>query len=211
MYWTAFAVYVAGLVTAIGGRTLLHYVRTGESGHRHSHPRFGTGAWGAQLTLGLALPLGAAAPLLAAMNVLAPPAPLVNPIIQAAGLLLATLGFVGVLAAQQAMGASWRIGADGSEQTRLITTGVFRVVRNPVFTAMLIAVAGLTAAVPSVLQLVVFLLMLTGIQLQVRYVEEPALRQAHGQAFESYAASTGRFLPAASTANRRQKPPTPTA
>lgn len=47
-----------------------------------------------------------------------------------------------MLAAQQAMGRSWRIGVDTDERTELVTEGVFGLVRNPVFTAMIVAVGG---------------------------------------------------------------------
>lgn len=46
------------------------------------------------------------------------------------GLGLAVIGLALVLAAQQAMGDSWRIGVDPSERTGLVTTGAFATVRN---------------------------------------------------------------------------------
>jgi protein-S-isoprenylcysteine O-methyltransferase Ste14 len=36
------------------------------------------------------------------------------------------------------MGASWRIGVDPSERTDLVTGGAFALVRNPIFSAMLL-------------------------------------------------------------------------
>jgi hypothetical protein len=40
--------------------------------------------------------------------------------------------------AQFAMAESWRIGVDPNERTPLVTTGAFAMVRNPIFTAMLV-------------------------------------------------------------------------
>ena len=69
---------------------------------------------------------------------------------QWAGLVLASTGVVGTFAAQLDMGASWRVGVDPAEQTALVTAGLFRWVRNPIFTAMLATAAGLTALAPTV-------------------------------------------------------------
>jgi protein-S-isoprenylcysteine O-methyltransferase Ste14 len=43
------------------------------------------------------------------------------------------LGFWLTVRAQLDMGESWRIGVDAGEVTALVTTGVFRNVRNPIF------------------------------------------------------------------------------
>jgi protein-S-isoprenylcysteine O-methyltransferase Ste14 len=66
-------------------------------------------------------------------------------------------------------------------------------VRNPVFTAMITAVAGLTGAVPS--WLLAFTCVVAGVQLQVRTIEEPYLAAAHGDAYHAYTTRVGRFLP----------------
>ena len=59
-----------------------------------------------------------------------------GPVFRAAGVVLFTIGLVATLWAQMAMGISWRIGVDPSEATPLVTAGPFRLVRNPIFTAM---------------------------------------------------------------------------
>lgn len=46
---------------------------------------------------------------------------------------------------------SWRIGVDVTERTALVTSGPFGVVRNPIFTSMLITSLGLSFAVPNAL------------------------------------------------------------
>ena len=67
--------------------------------------------------------------------------------------------------------------------------------RNPVFTAIVTAFAGMTLAVPNVIALAGLGAFTLGVQLQVRRVEEPHLRREHGQAYERYAAGVGRFVP----------------
>jgi len=93
------------------------------------------------------------------------------------------------------MGASWRIGVDDTEHTRLVTTGVFAYVRNPIFTAMLATFAGLALMVPNPVAVTGYALLLAGVQAQVRAVEEPYLQQIHGRAYTDYTTRVGRFLP----------------
>ncbi|SDT07696.1 methyltransferase family protein [Actinoplanes derwentensis] len=191
----AFALYLTGILTAFGLRTWLHRRRTGDTGHRHSHPPAGTWAWWAQVLLAAGLLGGLAAPLLDATAVLHPVAWLDHTATQWLGLAVAVAGFAAVVAAQHAMGTSWRIGVDTGERTTLVTGGVFGVVRNPIFTAMITATAGITAMTPTWAQLLTFAAVIAGIELQVRVVEEPHLRSAHGAAYDGYTRRTGRFLP----------------
>ena len=111
------------------------------------------------------------------------------------GLGLAAAGIVLTLVAQLQMGASWRIGVDDSERTELVTAGVFAWVRNPIFSAMLLASFGLALAVPTALALVLPPVLLLALELQVRLVEEPYLLRTHGARYRAWAAQTGRFLP----------------
>jgi protein-S-isoprenylcysteine O-methyltransferase Ste14 len=93
------------------------------------------------------------------------------------------------------MGASWRIGVDPGERTALVTQGIFGRVRNPIFSAMLLAAVGLVLLVPNVLSAVALVLLIVGLELQVRLVEEPYLTQVHGEPYRRYLASAGRFVP----------------
>uniref|UniRef100_UPI003F68DDBB methyltransferase family protein n=1 Tax=Paractinoplanes polyasparticus TaxID=2856853 RepID=UPI003F68DDBB len=200
----AFGLYLIGVLTAFGLRTWLHKRRTGDTGHRHSHPAAGSAAWWAQILLAVGLLGGLAAPLLDAVGALDPVPALVHPVIQGAGLVVGVLGFASIIAAQQAMGSSWRIGVDAGERTRLVTGGVFGVVRNPIFTAMIVAVAGITAMTPTWAQIPVLLAVVAGIELQVRAVEEPYLRASHGNTYREYVEGTGRFVPMISQMRVRQ-------
>jgi protein-S-isoprenylcysteine O-methyltransferase Ste14 len=127
-----------------------------------------------------------------------------QPAITVGGLLLAVAGFIGIPVAQSAMGRSWRIGVDPGERTDLVTHGPFRLVRNPVFTAMITASAGLTTLTPTWPQLLAMTSLVAGIQLQVRVVEEPYLIATH-DGYAAYAARVGRFLPLIG----RHRPTTP--
>jgi protein-S-isoprenylcysteine O-methyltransferase Ste14 len=120
---------------------------------------------------------------------------LAAPAVRAAGFLAFALGFALTVAAQMQMGASWRIGVRESEQTALVTHGIFAWMRNPIFTGMLLALVGMLLLVPTLLSLAALVVTLAGLELQVREVEEPHLRRSHGAAYLDYARRVGRFLP----------------
>ena len=111
------------------------------------------------------------------------------------GAVVASVGVVLTLAAQLQMGESWRIGVDHDEQTDLVVSGGFRLVRNPILSAMAITAAGLVAMVPSVAAIAGFAALLIALELQVRRIEEPYLRSVHGAGYRTYEATVGRFVP----------------
>lgn len=135
---------------------------------------------------------GAAGPALSTAGLVVPPH---VPGVAWAGFVLTMIGFLGTLAAQSGMGASWRIGVDATERTDLITTGLFAMVRNPVFTFMLTAITGITLMVPTPVSAAALACLLLAIQIQVRCVEEPYLRRTHHPAYTDYTMKVGRFLP----------------
>ncbi|WP_058042977.1 methyltransferase family protein [Streptomyces roseifaciens] len=112
-----------------------------------------------------------------------------------AGAALAALSTGVVFACQQAMGASWRLAPDPGEHPLLITTGPFRLVRNPILTTLAVMTGALALTVPNALALAGTAAVLIGNELQVRHVEEPYLMGIHGTAYQEYTARTGRFLP----------------
>ena len=69
-----------------------------------------------------------------------------------------------------------------AERTELVTTGVFAVGRNPIFTAMVVTQTGLLLVVPTVVSLAALSCLVLAVQLQVRVLEEPYLRRVHGAA-----------------------------
>ena len=111
------------------------------------------------------------------------------------GAVIALIGILLTVAAQWQMGESWRIGVDPTECTTLVTNGVFGVVRNPIFTAMVVNAVGLTLLVANNVAVVGLVALIVALEIQVRLVEEPYLRATHGPAYANYAARSGRFLP----------------
>jgi len=188
----ALVLYVVALVVLFGVRSWVQQRRTGSAGfHGISGTPSDAGWWGGVLFV-VAMVLGLAGPLLAVTGVVPTDPPRG---VQLTGLVLALAGFAATLAAQTGMGESWRIGVDPGERTRLVTTGVFAHVRNPIFTAMVVAQLGIVLMVPTWVSVLALLALVVAVQLQVRAVEEPYLRAVHGDAYGVYLAATGRFLP----------------
>ncbi len=188
----ALVLYVAALVVLFGVRSWVQRRRTGSAGfHGISGTPADAGWWGGVLFVA-AIVLGLAGPLLAVTGVVPTDPPLV---VQVIGLVIALVGFAATLAAQTGMGSSWRIGVDPEDRTDLVTTGVFAFVRNPIFTAMAVAQVGLVLLVPTWVSVLALAALVVAVQLQVRAVEEPYLRQVHGESYLAYAAVAGRFVP----------------
>ncbi|TDB84293.1 isoprenylcysteine carboxylmethyltransferase family protein [Actinomadura sp. KC216] len=194
MALAALIIYLVGIATAFGLRSLLQWRRTGDTGFRGGGLAPGSVQWWARIAFVAALLVGLAGPV-AALAGLGPFGILDRPIVRGTGLVLALLGVAATLAAQTSMGASWRIGVDEHERTALVTSGAFAVARNLIFTAMIVTAVGLAAMVPNAVSIAGLILTVAAIELQVRAVEEPYLRRLHGADYDRYAAAVGRFLP----------------
>lgn len=102
-------------------------------------------------------------------------------------------GLLVTMVAQAQMGPSWRIGID-RERTELVTGGLFAVVRNPIFTGMLLVVTGIALVTPSAWTVMAWANYVLLVSLQVR-LEEEHLMRLHGDTYRAYAARVGRFVP----------------
>ena len=174
-------------------RGAIQYRRTGSSPLR-LRDRPGSPQWWARLVSTVGVVLAIAAPL-AELAGLQPFAPLDQPLVRWGGVVLVFLGIAITIRSQAAMGRSWRADVDPDARTTLVTTGPFRLVRNPVFTGSAITVVGLAFVVPNVVSLLMLVAFVAGLEIQVRLVEEPYLLRVHGDAYRAYAARTGRFVP----------------
>lgn len=188
---TAYLIYVA---VAFGLRSWLQRRRTGDAGNRGLSGTPWTAEWWAGVLFAAALVAGLLAPVLAMAGL-----PIWSaggkPAVSACGLVTAVGGIVGAILSQVDMGASWRIGVDPVERTDLVTTGAFAWARNPFFGATLLVAAGVALLVPNVVAAVGLVVLVVAVELQVRVVEEPYLREVHGAEYAAFAARTGRFFP----------------
>ena len=108
----------------------------------------------------------------------------------------AVLGFAGALlaaTAQFGMGLSWRIGVPRNETNALVTRGLYRLSRNPIYLGMLISLAGIFFVAPNALTLSLCAVGFLVMSVQIRS-EEEFLREKHGAAFDAYQAATRRWI-----------------
>lgn len=191
----ALVLYLAFGALGFGWRSWRQWRSTGSTGFRGTSGRPGSLEWLAGVGFVAAIAVGFAAPLLQLIGAISPLEVLHTPWIQVTGIVIAVAGIAGTLLAQGEMGESWRIGVDASETTTLVRHGIFSLVRNPIFTAMLIFAAGLALVTPNLVAIAGFTLLLVTTELQVRVVEEPYLTRTHGADYRDYTQAVGRFVP----------------
>jgi protein-S-isoprenylcysteine O-methyltransferase Ste14 len=179
----ALVLIAAWLLLVAGLRTLIQTRRTGAASAPRFRDRPGSAQWWARLLSTLGFACAVAAPL-AELAGLDPIPVLLRTPVRTAGVLLVVVGIAATLAAQLAMGASWRPDVDPDTRTALVTTGPFRLVRNPIFTATAATAAGLALMVPNLVAAAMLAAFLLALQIQVRLVEEPYLHRVHGIVYD---------------------------
>jgi protein-S-isoprenylcysteine O-methyltransferase Ste14 len=191
----ALAVFALWFVSLFVMRTVIQWVRTGSTGLKGFRGAPGSLPWLAGMSISAGLCVALAGPV-AALARWPWGAPAFDaPGVHLLGAAVAVMGTIGALIAQLSMGDSWRVGVDESEVTDLVRSGLFAWVRNPIFSFMGLTTAGLLLLVPNLWSLAGGVLVALGIELQVRFVEEPHLARTQGASYADYAASVGRFVP----------------
>ena len=93
------------------------------------------------------------------------------------------------------LGANWSVTLEVREQHRLITQGVYRRIRHPMYSALLLYSAGQALVIPNWVagpaNLVAFAILLS---LRV-HPEEQMISEAFGEAYAEHAARTKRLVP----------------
>ena len=199
-----FAIY--GLL-AFGLRMVVQRRRTGSAGFAGLRGNSGSLEWLSGLLVATAFVLSVLGALLQLAGALSPIDWLAGTLSTVLGIVLATLGIAVTVIAQFAMGASWRIGVDPSESTELVTGGLFSVVRNPIFAAMVPSFAGIALLAPNIVTVAGTTILLIALELQTRLIEEPYLQEVHGERYTAYANRVGRFLPLVGRLRLGDKPP----
>ncbi|WP_206050811.1 methyltransferase family protein [Nocardioides speluncae] len=191
----ALALLATYVVLALVVRPILQLRRTGSTGVVTVRKHTSASEWAAVL-LGLAgFGLAFTAPALVLLDIVDLAEWHDSTPLRAAGAVTMVAGIVLTFAAQLAMGASWRIGVDPSERTALVTDGLFGWIRNPIYTGMVLTVGGLVLLLPTVVAVAALATVVAAVEVQVRLVEEPYLRQVHGDEFAAYCRRVGRLLP----------------
>jgi len=113
--------------------------------------------------------------------------------LQLIGILLSVFALVWCFIAQLQMNDSWRIGFDQAERTTLVTNGLFKYSRNPIFFGMLVSGFGLFLFFPSALTCITFTMSWISVSVQIR-LEEAYLLSIHGSTYEAYRSSVRRWI-----------------
>lgn len=95
--------------------------------------------------------------------------------------------------AQHQMRNSWRFGIHEETKTDLVTTGLFKISRNPIYVGMLAMLFGFFLIFPSAATLLILALSYVLIQIQIR-LEEAYLTKQHGQSYLDYKKKVRRLI-----------------
>ncbi len=109
------------------------------------------------------------------------------------GLGLLAIALIWTIVAQGNMKNSWRIGIDTETKTELVTTGLFKLSRNPIFLGMIMSLVGLFLTTPNALTGIFLILGYVLIQIQIR-LEEEFLTKEHGQDYINYRQKVRRLI-----------------
>lgn len=107
------------------------------------------------------------------------------------------LGFFGLLIcriAQVTIGRSWRVGIDENAKTGLITYGIYKYMRNPVYTGLYLLCMGVWVINPTFLYSYWILAFFIMMEFQVR-CEEEYLESQYGSEYLDYCKRTNRYIP----------------
>ena len=201
MIWHLLALVGIVLLMAIAGcwRSWLQYQRYGTwglslfpAGNRAQSARDCLGIALFILLMGQAIiatgwPLAVSPPVISSQGPIAKMAPLMGATLLFGGLAL-------LVAAQLNLGRSWRIGIEAGAKPGLVTDGLYRFSRNPIFLALLITIAGYALLLPTRLSVALLVGAYIGIRQQIG-AEEAHLALTYGEPYRRYTRRVGRFLP----------------
>ena len=109
------------------------------------------------------------------------------------GVALCTAGLVVFMSSLVAFGSSFRVGIDTTNAGKLITTGIFRFTRNPIYVAFWIILLGEFLVYPSWL-LLVYLAAASWLFHRQVLREEAYLKQHYGSEYTEYSGRVRRYI-----------------
>ena len=113
--------------------------------------------------------------------------------IQYIGIILCYIGLVIFLSALISFGKAWRIGIDENNSNELITNGMFKYSRNPIFLFMDIYFVGIMLIYPNIVFILLAIGTIVGIHLQILREEEFLLKK-FGEKYIEYKNKTRRYI-----------------
>jgi protein-S-isoprenylcysteine O-methyltransferase Ste14 len=110
------------------------------------------------------------------------------------GVMLSVLGVSFAIWARRHLGENWSATVTLKKGHELIRTGPYRRIRHPIYSGMLLGIAGVALGLGEIRGLVAFVIAMISFYFKARK-EERFLSDEFGPAFAAHARSTGMFLP----------------
>ena len=117
-----------------------------------------------------------------------------SPVFGGVGLAAVTIGLLVCGAAIRDMGASWRMGVDRLNPGPLVTGGLFRRMRHPIYAGMLLITTGMALLTADLLSIATAGAAWVGLPIQAR-LEEEFLVSRYGDEYRRHQSQSGRFWP----------------
>lgn len=114
-------------------------------------------------------------------------------IIKIMGWLLITLGFIIGIFSLIAMKKSWRVGIKYDQKTKLVTSGIYSMSRNPYFFSYVLLILGYILIYPSLI-LILLYLPLVFVFHKMNLEEEKYLKSVHGNSYLFYKKKVKRYF-----------------
>jgi len=188
----ALSLLIIFLLFAVIGRVALQYKLTGDHGVRPANSHSSVAA---KLTSVLLFISFIAISVLAVVDAFDIYIFNANIYLKYLGVMVSLFGIALTVLSQYQMGSSWRIGVNESENTKLIKHGLYSRIRNPIYSGVLVFGVGLFLIMPNIYMLLSLITLAVSIEAHVRLVEEPYLREQHGESFKQYSRTAGRYWP----------------
>jgi len=109
------------------------------------------------------------------------------------GIISVTVGFIIEILGIQALGINFRIELP-KEETELITSGIYKLMRNPIAFGLFLIIIGTFLLIPNVLTLIITIANIIVFDTKVRD-EEKFLLARFGKTYEDYQRKVGRYFP----------------
>ena len=109
------------------------------------------------------------------------------------GNILVVIGFIMGILALIVMKNSWRVGIKYDQKTKLVTSGIYKISRNPYFLSYNILILGYIFVFPSLI-LIVFYVCLAMVFHKMILEEEDYLETVHGDLYLDYKKKVNRYL-----------------